>query len=560
MLKTKLLLLFASLGLLLSACSISAGNKEGEGTTVQLPSSKELPSSRKVEKFTLSVPPREQDLVQYEMGFTMAEEWKKLGLDVTVEPFEAGTLSEISERKKNLDAFLYQWEGLASRFDPDFFIYDTLHSSNIESSKTNLSGYSQSEYDSIALQQRSVTDPKERKEVIHKAEEMFLKEVPYAPIVHREMLMPYNDEKFTNFTLMPGEGLNSFWTFMNVEPTGVQKYVRWAALADIKSFNPFSTNTTDQQVTRLIYDTLVRVDKNGRPQNWAAESIQLENNDKKNYKVKLRDDLTFHDGEKVTVEDIKFSFDLLQKVQPPKLKELVKPIEKIEIVDEKTIQFVLKEEFAPFISKTLTEVYILPRRHWKPILDKDGEQGILEYKNENPVGSGPFQLNYWESNEEMKLDMNTGHFSPAKVNGILRIPYKTKEDLLVAVKNGQAEIGGIRLSALEWKEAEGNLRGKVLSVSDIGFDSVIFNTQKQPLDDQTFRQALAFAIPKKQIVEELLAGKGDSAIGLISPNNEAWYQGMDEKPFNLQAAVDLLADAGYEWDENGHLYYPEDKD
>lgn len=436
-----------------------------------------------------------------------------------------------------------------------------MHSSLSGIGGYNIAGYNNPEYDALAEEQRRLSDPEERKKVVRQAEELFLQDIPYGPVAHRDQIMPYNKNSFTNVKYMVGEGLNSFWTFMEIEPTGDQTYVRWGYPSDINSLNPLnSTNAHDFQLTRLIYDRLVRITETGEPANWAAESIDDVNGDGQTYKIKLRSNMTFHDGEAVTAEDVKFSYDLVKEIESPYFIGMVEPIESVEVIDDLTVQFNLRESFSPFISNTLAQMYIFPEHYWKPILDEQGASGVLEHQNEDIVGSGPFKMDYWNREQEMKLDTNEDYFSPAKVDGIIKTPYSSTDNMVAAVEQGQADLGGWWIDPIQANKLEDNENVEVISVPDHGLYHINYNMRRMPFDDRAVRAAMSYAIPKNRIIDEILEGFGTKAEGLLGPANEFWHnEGLTGYGDDFEAAVDALKEAGYEWDEEGKIYYPEGK-
>jgi peptide/nickel transport system substrate-binding protein len=561
MVKSKLLIFMLLISLVLSACSMQV-TKEPEGEK-EIPKNvtENLPEDRKVRELELYVTTPEYDPIRYEFGLMIAEEWKKLGFDVKVTPLEWNRLAELGMKQKDYDAFTLSWAGRAERIDPDHFIYATLHSSNAGLGAYNIVGYDNPEYDKLAEAQRTVTDLEKRKEIVNKAQEIFLEDLPYAPVVHRDQVMAYNKENFKNVTYMLGEGLNSYWNFLNMEPTGDQKVVRWGYPSDIDSLNPLSsTNSHDFQVTRLIYDRLVQISETGEPKNWAAESIEDVNGDGQTYRVTIHEGMKFHDGEAVTAEDVKFSFDLVKEIQSPYFMAMVEPINSVEIVDELTVQFNLKEPFAPFISNTLAQMYIYPEHYWKPILDSEGATGVLEHQNEEIIGSGPFKIDYWRKNQELKLLRNDEFRTPAKIDGILSIPYSNTQGMVAAVEQGEADMTGWWVEPIQVDKLKENPMLEVISVKDHGLYHINYNMRRMPFDDKPVRLAMAYVIPKQRIIDELLEGYGTPANSLIAPANEFWHNpNIETFDYDMEKARKILEDAGYQWDENGKIYYPEGK-
>jgi peptide/nickel transport system substrate-binding protein len=556
----RLSLFFMVLLLALTGCSMQVSKDNGKPTEAPKPTA-DLSKESKVRPIELLVTTADYDPVRYEFGLMIAEEWKKLGFDVKVTPLAWNRLAEVGMKEKDYDAFTLAWAGRADRIDPDHFVFSTLHSSQSGKGSYNLVGYNNPEYDKLAEEQRKVTDVQKRKELVFKAQEMYMQDLPYAPVVHRNQLMAYNKKDFTNMSYMMGEGLNSFWTFLDVTPTGDKKIIRWAYPSDIDSLNPLSsTNAHDFQVTRLMYDHLTQIAANGEPKNWAAESIEDVNKDGKTYKVKLRSGMKFHDGKPVRAEDVKFSFDIVKDVKSPYFLGMVTPIESVQVLDDLTVQFNLKEPFAPFISNTLAQMYILPEHIWKPIFEKGGAKAVLEFKNDKIIGSGPFKLEYWRKDEEMKMVRNDDYFQKPHIEGILSIPYANVQGMVAAVQEGVADFTGWWVEPNQAEKMKANANLEVIEVKDFGLYHVNYNMRRMPFDDRAVRLALSYVIPKKKIVDQILEGHGEPANSIIAPANEFWHdpniKGFDYDPAK---AKKVLEDAGYKWDKDGKIYYPNGK-
>lgn len=551
-------LLAVILLLSLSACSAQTASTDGDKLYEV---TKNLPEDRKVREIEMYVTTADYDPIRYEFGSMIAQEWIKLGFDVKVTPLAWNRLSEIALSQKEFDAFTLNWAGRAERIDPDHFVYMTMHSGNSGIGQYNIAGYNNPEYDKIAEAQRKASDPEERQKLVWEAQEYYIEDLPYAPVAHRNQLMAYNKKDFTNMTYMMGEGLNSFWTFMDATPTGDRKVLRWAYPSDINGLNPLNTTQThDFQLTRLIYDRLVRVGTDGKPELWAAESIEDINKDGKTYQVKLRSGMKFHDGKPVTANDVKFSFSLVSEVESPYFLGMVTKIESIDVIDDLTVQFNLSESFAPFISNTLAQMYIFPEHYWQPILDKDGAKAVLEHQNPEAIGSGPFKLEYWRKDQELSLVRNDDYFQQPKLEGVLSIPYANVQGMVAAVEQGQADFTGWWFEPLQAEKMQQNENLEVLDIPDHGLYHINYNMRRMPFDDKAVRKAMSYVIPKQKVVDILLEGHGDLGNSMISPKNTFWHNpNIKEFGYDQKQAFQFLKDAGYQWDENGKIYYPEGK-
>lgn len=518
-----------------------------------------LPPERKVREIELYVTTPDYDPIRYEFGLMTAEEWKKLGFDIKVTPLAWNRLSELGINQKDFDAFTLAWAGRAERIDPDHFVYMTLHSSQAGIGQYNIVGYNNPEYDKLAEEQRRVGDLKKRQEIVWKAQEIAAEDQPYLVIASRNWIVAYDSANFKNPTPMMGEALNAFWNWLSIEPISNSKEVVWGYPSDINTMNPLSSTAThDFQTTRLIYDRLVRIGPDGKPRNWAAESItQI---DDTTYELKLRPGMKFHDGEPVKAGDVKFSVDLVRKTESPYFLGLIKPIAEVEIKDDLTLIFKLREPFAPFIANSLGQLYIFPEHIWSKVLEERGPKRTLEWDNAQAIGSGPFKLGYWRRDEEMKLIRNDDYFQPAKVDAIIKIPYANVQGLVAGLTTGEIDVLGWWLEPMQADKLKGVEGISVIEVPDHGYYHINVNMRRTPFDDKAVRFALSYAIPRQKIIDILLEGHGTKEGSIIASANSFWHNpAIKPLPYDLDKARQILKEAGYEWDAKGKIYYPEGK-
>ncbi|MHB1654605.1 MAG: ABC transporter substrate-binding protein, partial [Desulfitobacteriaceae bacterium] len=251
---------------------------------------------------------------------------------------------------------------------------------------------------------------------------------------------------------------------------------------------------------------------------------------------------------------------LAKEVKSPYFLGMVQPIKSIDIIDDLTVKFNLNESFASFISNTLAQMYIFPEHIWKPILDKQGPKGVLEYENKDIIGSGPFKLEYWRKDEEMKLVRNDDYFHKSAIEGILSIPYANGQGMVAAVEQGQADFTGWWVEVIQADKMKKNPNLEVVDIPDIGLYHINFNMRRMPFDNKAVRLAMSYVIPKQKIIDQLLEGHGQVANSMIGPANKFWHDpNIKTFDYDQKKAFQILKDAGYQWDENGKIYYPEGK-
>jgi peptide/nickel transport system substrate-binding protein len=550
-----------SFGSLLVGCATSSTSKGPDNTPGQATATaKNLPDERKVRELELYITTADYDPVRYEFGLMVAENWRKLGFAVKTTPLEWSRLSQAGNVEHEYDFYTLNWAGRAERIDPDFFCYMVLHSSQVGKGQLNVNGYQSKEYDQYAEAQRTTMDPTERKKAVFKCQEIFAKDQPHTPICTRNQLMPYNDRDWEGWDAMMGEGLNSVWNFVHVKPKTDRKTLKWGYPSDVTSLNPLVTvNTHDQQTLRLIYDRLMQIDDSGKAVNWLAESIKTV--DDTHIEIAIRSGVKFHDGQPLTADDVKFSFEYPNTVKSPAFMGIVEPIQEVTVLNDHTVRFTLKRPFAPFFANCLGQVFILPKHIWQDVLQKNNLTKIQDYPNETPIGSGMFKIDYWRKNQEMKLSRNDGHWLKPAIDGIIKIPYANVQGMVAGVQSGEADFGGWWIEPIQIKQlAQSAPHVKVLDVRDHGYYHINYNLRRKPFDDVAVRMALAHAIPKQLIIDRLLEGHGELVDSFIAPANEAWHDpGVFKVEFNMDKAHKYLADAGYEWGPDGRIYYPAGK-
>lgn len=503
----------------------------------------------------------EDNQMNYEAAGDIGDAWEELGIDVNVEPIDFNAKSDrLRSDSQDFDAFVHGWSGRIDRIDPDMYIHAIFHSSNADPGGNNFTGYTVDEYDALADAQRQEMDQEKRKEIIFEAQEMLADDIPMIPLYFRDLVFAYNNEKFDNFTVMAGEGIFNEWMPMEVEPVTDEKTLRIASTQDLNSLNPFAATTVyEWRNLRLIYDKLLRLSPAGEPE--AAAATEWEVIDDTTVEITLREDMTFHDGEPVTVDDVKFSYDYFIEHEAGYFIAFLESIESTEVVDDETVQFNLKEPYAPFVNVTLTQIPILPKHLWENLLEEEGIDHPEEYTNEDPIGSGPFVFDEWRRDEHLRTTTFEDFYKDIAIDGYSYDIYGQDEAIITALETETADVNSDEFIPANIERAQELDFLTIEEVPAIGFQYLSYNMRGAPFDDKAFRQAIAHTVDYDTIVEVFLDGYGlNGGAGLvISPANEFWHHPDIERPtYDLEKAREILEEAGYTWDSDGKLRMPVD--
>jgi peptide/nickel transport system substrate-binding protein len=307
-------------------------------------------------------------------------------------------------------------------------------------------------------------------------------------------------------------------------------------------------NPADRDVNRLLYSSLLRFDDRGHPVNDLVESLGV-SHDGTIYNLTLRDDATWHDGEPVTSADVLFTIDLLRSEElpvPEDIRALWNSVE-AEGLDDYTLQLRLPEPFAPFLD--FLNFGILPQHL---LGDLSPEELIDADFNLEPVGSGPYQFENLIVSEDtvqgVALSSYQDYYGEAPFIDQFEFRYYPDSGAaLSAYEAGQVKGLGqvtpdVLPAALETSELN-------LHTSPIPQQTIVFlnidNPEASFLQDANIRRALLIGMDRQRMIDRALQGQAILANGPIFPGSWAYYEGVEQLPYDPERAIKLLKDAGY---------------
>lgn len=272
--------------------------------------------------------------------------------------------------------------------------------------------------------------------------------------------------------------------------------------------------------------------------------------------------MKWHDGQPLTVDDVVFSFQAPMGKMAPMYKPFVANIASVEKVGENQVQFKLKQPSAAFLTTSLAKVNLIPKHIWGPILKELEAKGVNaeKYQEKTPIGSGPFRFVHWKQGEEVILEANPNHFMAPKMRRWIVRVTSNQEAALGMLQNGEinflSSYNGDPALLADKVKANPNL--KMVAAIDMGSRFVGLNNRRPPFKDKAFRQALQYVINRQTIVDMIYKGYAVPSHAIISPALDFWYnKDLDSMyPYNPDKAKEILKQAGYEWDAQGHLLYP----
>src|SRR5881628_2032219 len=299
------------------------------------------------------------------------------------------------------------------------------------------------------------------------------------------------------------------------------------------------TDLNSNRVGRRIAETLVTFpDESTQVVPGLAESWTI-SKDGLRYTFKLRRGITFHDGTPFNADAVKFSIERQIDPEHPANKLGKYPfanyffgnVKAVETVDPATVEFVLKEPRASFLTiLTAAAASIVSPAAVKKL----GADYALQ-----PVGTGPFKYASWDRGQRVMLEKNPSYWRyPVKVDRVVYRPIvEGPPDFVAQVEQSPEATLLKQVGAHVWY---------------LGI-----NNQKKPFDDKRVRQALNYAVNKEAIVRDVLKGTGSMSAGPVLPGTWGADAGLKPYPYDPERAKKLLADAGYPGGFTTSMWVPE---
>jgi peptide/nickel transport system substrate-binding protein len=317
-----------------------------------------------------------------------------------------------------------------------------------------------------------------------------------------------------------------------------------------KFINPLYTslNDVDQDIASLIYPGLVKIDKHQQVVPDLAESWFV-SDDQKEYTFYLKDNLKWHDGMPLTVHDVVFT---IESIQDPEFKS---PLAvnfanvKLEVLDDKSIKFILPESFAVFL-ENLT-VGILPSHLWLEVVPANA---LLTDYNLRPIGSGPYKFKSLTKDKLGNIKVYTLERNKeyAPTSHLKQINFKFYPDFASAAM----ALKGHNIDGMSYlpKDLEEETRTrKDLTYHNLSlpqYTGVFFNQAKnKALESLSVRQALTYALEKDTIVSEALRGEGQVIDAPILAGFIGYNPNIAKYEFDENKSNELLDEAGWKFEE-----------
>lgn len=320
----------------------------------------------------------------------------------------------------------------------------------------------------------------------------------------------------------------------------------------INNINPLGWLTIpDYDAVRMMYEPLTSVDAEGQAIGHVAKGWETSDNGA-SYTWNIQEDITWHDGEPLTAEDVAFTFKAIKEYEWPYLGSLSSVIadpSEITVEDEYTVTTPLTQPYAPLPLVLADLGMIIPKHIWEEY-DNPAEVS----NTEDPIGSGPFVFEEREQDQFLNFSVDKEYWGEIPDFDSVSVSIVSSTDSQVLnMKQGSGDMlrlqPGQYVNDIENADNLEVVKGGSTYVTYIGV-----NTGRDPISDKALRKAMAYAVDRETVADLVNAGYATPGYSPVPPGLE-FYHNEDTNSYahNLEQARSILDENGYEQQGDGRV-------
>ncbi|NLL05481.1 MAG: peptide ABC transporter substrate-binding protein [Clostridiaceae bacterium] len=319
------------------------------------------------------------------------------------------------------------------------------------------------------------------------------------------------------------------------------------------TLNPILTNNIYvRDYSEFIFESLTKLDKSQKAVPVLAKSWEV-SEDTLTWTFHVKEDIHWHDNMPFTAEDVEFTLNAIINSPNSSYKTNVSNITTFTVVDQKTFRIVLGTPNS-FTAELMT-FPILPKHYFF------GEDFLTSAKNNTPIGTGPYKFSEFSPGQFVKLKSNENWWKAEQDDKALaKLPYIEEIEICLYEKTkigSDAFQGGdidvLTIDRSLWSKYNGRQDIVMKRYTTNNFEYIAFNLSNKILKLPEVRQAIAYAVDKTKIINDILPGEAVASDLPLMPDtwlndtNAVFYSTDKEK------ARKLLEDSGWK-ESNGLLY------
>lgn len=322
---------------------------------------------------------------------------------------------------------------------------------------------------------------------------------------------------------------------------GETRVLRAAIVGDESTLTPYTyiTGYPGWNLLTLQYDTLYQLDLAGVPQPWLATGSTI-SDDGLIVTLDLRDDVTWHDGEPFTAEDVVFTVEYFKEYPQSRFTRALRPVESAVSEGDYQVTLTLATPTPSLEIGILADVPILPQHVWSEVTTPDEQ--TFEGGN---IGTGPFKLVEYVPDQFYRFEANDAYFAGAPaVDELVVVNFADDAGTLAALRSGEIDmiVSPVAPEQIDLLQAAQNLA--VLQGPQYTTQMLVYDMERAPFDEPVVRRAISLAIDRQDLVDTVYLGAATlGSNGWIHPASPL-YNPEVETVYDPAQAMQILDDAG----------------
>ena len=322
-----------------------------------------------------------------------------------------------------------------------------------------------------------------------------------------------------------------------------EKVLTIAQGGDITTFDMQNHNNgvTGAVLGNFSHGLIERADEDNAWVCVRAESY--ETIDDSTWEFKLRDDVTWHNGDPFTAADVKWTLERVATDESLAENHIFSVIKEVQIVDDYTVRIITDGPYPTMLS-------LLSKNGSQMMPSKYIEENGLDYYLENPIGCGPYKFKEWVKDDVVVLERYDDYFGETPYWDEVRFRSIPEASTRVAeLLTGNVDII-VNVPTNEWDRIDENEGTEMVLGNGTRIYNVIMKWDSTPTQNQQVREAVAYALDAQTIIDTVLKGAGTPCYTRIAPGvfgqDESLY-GIDK--YDVEKAKELVASSGYNGEE-----------
>src|SRR5947207_10027307 len=300
-------------------------------------------------------------------------------------------------------------------------------------------------------------------------------------------------------------------------------------------------------VGRIVFaalcDKLVDIDENLNIVPQLASSYQW-SPDNKALTIKLRQGVTFHDGEKFDAAAVKYNIERHKNMAGSNRRGELAPVASVDVVDASTVRLNLAAPFSPLLAALADRAGMM--------VSPKAAQAEGDKFGAKPVCSGPFRFVERVAQDRIRRERYPNYWNKGEIHleKIVYLPITDSTVRLANLKSGQLDFIE-RMAPSDVPQLKSDSRFKISRIVEIGYQSINFNVAKSDMAqkhalgrDPRVREAFELALDRDAIVAVAMDGEAEKGNQWVAPNNTYYGKSSPIPKRNVERAKQLLREAG----------------